>query len=840
LKFIRCLRAIAVVLSIQILLASLIGCDSGQSDNREVDERMAEKIPYEFKVAETYKNPMEIAGQHGVCQYTAGKEYGIGDPFVMRYNGKYYLYPSSCENKVKVFESTDLVNWEYKGYVTEGSDVYFAYAPEVVYYDGMFYMTTSPEGKGHYILKSESPLGPFKRITDNFGHVIDGSFWIDDDDRLLFIFPEASIIKAAEIDTKTMLPVAKRTHFNATLKGWTEGPGIFRRGEYHYLTYTGNHVLSRGYRVAYSYTKGNNPLGQYIMPEDNILYIRSEHDDEYTGLGHSSNVIGPDLDSIYAPYHNLVGLAGPQRRYCLDRLLTNGSVVYSTGPTSFDVPIPAMPEIYGWLDDPKDTAAEKHFVINDDGVTSKNEVQDVFTAEYNFRLDGSEKSPVDLKFGIKGASWWAVRVDTEKNTLSLLSVEDGNEKLIASEKIHVSHGYTRLCTVRVENTAAVSYIYFNSARKLTVKNAGITGGKVGASGRGVTFGYIGANSDALGSGDYEAVKNIPGKFAAMHYIKGENRGFNISKAALKPEGIRYGEKENSILNKDGSYSLVLDTPGDYVVYAVNVSSDGMYSIGAKLAPESSGAVYELIMDGDTEQTYRFTVPETEGVKTDNVSVNLGTLPLKAGFHTLTLRLVEGEMKVNMFEFYSSAKEPWAYKSVFKINEDRKDWIFYGPWRMSSGKLTIGEGNSGFAFIGETGMNDYVIEADVDIPRKGAGDSGLMFRVTNPSIMEHQVRESFIGYGISIGDGSITFSKYNYGKIGNSQIVSIKEIKGSDKVKLKVVVSNNIFQIYINDQEKPVLEYMDAQAWLHGKVGFYSFGKELTVNNLSVVSIDNEK
>jgi len=40
---------------------------------------------------------------------------------------------------------------------------------------------------------------------------------------------------------------------NANLHHWIEGPGIFRRGDYSYLTYTGNHVISKGYRVAYSY-----------------------------------------------------------------------------------------------------------------------------------------------------------------------------------------------------------------------------------------------------------------------------------------------------------------------------------------------------------------------------------------------------------------------------------------------------------------------------------------------------------------------------------------------------------------------------------------------------------
>ena len=34
-----------------------------------------------------------------------------GDPFILRFNGKYYLYPSTCSNKHEIycFVSTDLV-----------------------------------------------------------------------------------------------------------------------------------------------------------------------------------------------------------------------------------------------------------------------------------------------------------------------------------------------------------------------------------------------------------------------------------------------------------------------------------------------------------------------------------------------------------------------------------------------------------------------------------------------------------------------------------------------------------------------------------------------------------
>ena len=52
-----------------------------------------------------YRNP--VSAQIG----DAWEDYGFGDPFVMRYNGRYYLYPSTRDDQVGV------KCWIYKGEV---------------------------------------------------------------------------------------------------------------------------------------------------------------------------------------------------------------------------------------------------------------------------------------------------------------------------------------------------------------------------------------------------------------------------------------------------------------------------------------------------------------------------------------------------------------------------------------------------------------------------------------------------------------------------------------------------------------------------------------------------
>ena len=116
----------------------------------------------------TYQNPIQ---KHG----------DFADPFVLRFNGRYYLY---CTNPgVRCWQSDDLLHWTMMGEVVPEDEVpgLVPFAPEVVYENGWFYMYTSPHGLGHYVLRSDSPLGPFRKITPNIGHAIDFSIFIDDD-----------------------------------------------------------------------------------------------------------------------------------------------------------------------------------------------------------------------------------------------------------------------------------------------------------------------------------------------------------------------------------------------------------------------------------------------------------------------------------------------------------------------------------------------------------------------------------------------------------------------------------------------------------------------------------
>lgn len=141
--------------------------------------------------------------------------YGIGDPFVMRYNGVYYLYCSTLDSElgVRAYKSADLIHWTpitgeglREGYVSQDPVTKAAYAPEVYYWNGTFYMYTSPAGSGHYILTSDKPEGPFVKATNNFGMSIDGSVLIDDDESM---YPRMIIFAVTDKDFNELCKIQK-------------------------------------------------------------------------------------------------------------------------------------------------------------------------------------------------------------------------------------------------------------------------------------------------------------------------------------------------------------------------------------------------------------------------------------------------------------------------------------------------------------------------------------------------------------------------------------------------------------------------------------------------------
>lgn len=139
-------------------------------------------------------------------------EINIRDPFILPFNGKYYLYGTRVGIPVEgkawgeqtgfdVYVSCDLQTWSGPTSVFERTDDFWAtrdfWAPEVHIYNGKFYMfaTFKAENlcRGTHILVSDFPEGPFVPVSENTAtpkdwECLDGTLYIDKNGRPHIVF----------------------------------------------------------------------------------------------------------------------------------------------------------------------------------------------------------------------------------------------------------------------------------------------------------------------------------------------------------------------------------------------------------------------------------------------------------------------------------------------------------------------------------------------------------------------------------------------------------------------------------------------------------------------------
>ena len=127
-------------------------------------------------------------------------EINIRDPFILNENGKYYLYGTRAAHFGRktggfdVYVSDDTKDWKgpFECFNSEdnGLNTDVNWAPEVHKYNNSFYMLatfTKPNNlRGTFILKSESPVGPFKphsngAVTPYEWESLDGTLYVEND-----------------------------------------------------------------------------------------------------------------------------------------------------------------------------------------------------------------------------------------------------------------------------------------------------------------------------------------------------------------------------------------------------------------------------------------------------------------------------------------------------------------------------------------------------------------------------------------------------------------------------------------------------------------------------------
>ena len=251
----------------------------------------------------TYRNPLL-------------PEREIADPFVLRLDGKYYLYATTDARGYEVFESTDLVHWERKArafHDPRGGD----WAPEVFHNrrgDGKFYLyytDTMPGRKGDLdkqigVAVASSPLGPFEDVGVLALHSIDAHLFEDTDGKLYLYYVDLD--GGFKIRVQPMSnPATKQGDSTVLLhptEPWekvsgevTEGPFVIKRNGTYYLTYSGTGADSPNYGIGYATSK--SPTGPFVKYVGNPIAHRGGN---ILGPGHHSITDGPD-GKMWLIYH---------------------------------------------------------------------------------------------------------------------------------------------------------------------------------------------------------------------------------------------------------------------------------------------------------------------------------------------------------------------------------------------------------------------------------------------------------------------------------------------------------------------------------------------------------
>ncbi|MBQ4050585.1 MAG: family 43 glycosylhydrolase [Oscillospiraceae bacterium] len=229
-------------------------------------------------------------------------EINIRDPFVLPFEGKYYMYGTRGWNCTgfDAYVSEDLENWEKIPSVFEKPEDFWAtenyWAPEVHYYNGKFYMFASFKDPAYtratQILVADRPEGPFtvhsKRITPDDWECLDGTLYVEDGVPYMVFCHEWVQVRNGEVravELEKDLSRAKGEPFllwTGKDAPWvtcydgkegdyvTDGPFFFR-GRDGRLCFLWSSFGEEGYATGIAYSDDNTIRGKWLQKEETVF-----------------------------------------------------------------------------------------------------------------------------------------------------------------------------------------------------------------------------------------------------------------------------------------------------------------------------------------------------------------------------------------------------------------------------------------------------------------------------------------------------------------------------------------------------------------------------------------
>jgi len=174
------------------------------------------------------------------------------DPSICRAGDDYYLVTSTFEYfpGIPVYHSRDLVNWTHIGNALQRAEEFplmavadsgGIWAPTIRYHEGLFYITSTLEKYGNFVITAKDPAGEWSPPLwlpeiggiDPSLFFEDGHTWYCTNDRL---DPAREAITLQEIDTATGKIIGQRyTLWSGIGAHFIEAPHIYHIGGWYYL-----------------------------------------------------------------------------------------------------------------------------------------------------------------------------------------------------------------------------------------------------------------------------------------------------------------------------------------------------------------------------------------------------------------------------------------------------------------------------------------------------------------------------------------------------------------------------------------------------------------------------
>jgi GH43 family beta-xylosidase len=323
-----------------------------------------------------YTNPV-IGDAHHV-------EREVPDPFVLKWNGEYFLYNSG--DPITAWHSSDLVHWDLIGPVLASSkdpnawnqaDVW---APEVVYRDGKFYLYYTATRKSEDwrvgererrvgVAVSDSPRGPFmdsgNPVTQNWA--IDGDVLRDPDtgdEWLFYSYLDEQNLHGAGIAAQRLaswntvsgepILITRGDHpwedkdgdpHNGSLRYTNEAPTALKHHGRFYMIYSGGSWDLPTYALSYAFSdvppRGDLSAPAWKKHVPPILRSTPLVD----APGHNSVVKAPNnVDDINVYHARTVPFVNPWDRLpYVDRLFWHHDGIFTPPPSTGDLTPPDRP-----------------------------------------------------------------------------------------------------------------------------------------------------------------------------------------------------------------------------------------------------------------------------------------------------------------------------------------------------------------------------------------------------------------------------------------------------------------------------------------------------------------